>query len=418
MSLLQYLSQRLLLLGLVVSAGLFYIVYILYQWGVDDSTEYYLEQDMRWAVETLENNQVLPNNTQFRQFYLTESINPPLSPHTLPKKYPKPLISKNDTEYFFLEDNEVFQYGLHQALADGRVLTVVHKFAIEGTVEGLSLLQVSMVSSMILILIMLLGAWFIYQRISVSIQHLLMAAQVKHTHVPTENSIVIDNEFSEIDDVVITLKNALEDLEAKNEQERLFIQTLSHELRTPMATVQVALELLAKKDLSSSVREKIEIISDSNKKMQNLSHDLLFLWSNTLVEYQNEIHESIDLEEELNQVINDLDKAFHCRKLFMVSTHYESSDIVNILASRIHLRLLLNNLCKNAIVHSNSHIHISIQNSQIIISNDKSQSKLDPLVAGSGIGLIIATRAAELLGWEMNVNETTATYQIRVYFAQ
>jgi hypothetical protein len=40
MSLLQYLSQRLLLLGLVVSAGIFYIVYILYQWGLDDSTEY------------------------------------------------------------------------------------------------------------------------------------------------------------------------------------------------------------------------------------------------------------------------------------------------------------------------------------------------------------------------------------------
>ena len=73
MSLLQYLSQRLLLLGLVVSAGIFYIVYILYQWGLDDSTEYYLAQDMQWAVEMLANNQALPSNTQFRQFYLTDA---------------------------------------------------------------------------------------------------------------------------------------------------------------------------------------------------------------------------------------------------------------------------------------------------------------------------------------------------------
>ena len=71
MSLLQYLSQRLLLLGLIVSTGIFYIVYILYQWGLDDSTEYYLTQDMQWATEMLANNQALPSNTQFRQFYLT-----------------------------------------------------------------------------------------------------------------------------------------------------------------------------------------------------------------------------------------------------------------------------------------------------------------------------------------------------------
>lgn len=409
MSLLQYLSQRLLLLGIVLSAGLFYIVYILYQWGLDDSTEYYLQQDMQWAVEILANKQELPKNTQFRQFYLSASADQSLLSNVLPKKFPKLLASNEDTEFFFIEDDEHFQYGLHQVLADGRILTVIHQFTTEGTAEGLSLLEISIAASLMLIAIMLLGAWFIYQRISLSMQHLLMAAQVK-------DSIVTGSEFSEIENVIITLKNALEDLEEKNEQERLFIQTLSHELRTPMATVQVALELLAKKELNANVREKIEIIFNSNQQMQHLSHDLLSLWSNTPEDQTNESNESIHLEEEIHQVINDLDKAFHCQQRFIINLERDHTETMNLVASKVYLQLLLNNLCKNAIVHSDGNICISIENSQVLITNDKSQNEIDPLVAGSGIGLIIATRAAELLGWSIEIQETDIKYELRLLF--
>jgi signal transduction histidine kinase len=157
----------------------------------------------------------------------------------------------------------------------------VHQFSTEGAAAGFSLLEISISSSLVLIVIMLLGALFIYQRIARSMQHLLTAAQLTDRAIVNENDAVADKEFIEIDNIAVTLRNALEDLEAKNEQERLFIQTLSHELRTPMAIVQVALELLAKKELADNVREKLEIIFNSNQQMQQLSNDLLSLWSST-----------------------------------------------------------------------------------------------------------------------------------------
>ena len=435
MRLLQYLSQRLLLLGLVVSAGIFYIVYILYQWGLDDSTEYYLAQDMQWAVEMLANNQALPSNTQFRQFYLTDANladaflssgslieKPSENPlensrvsQALPKKYASLLEYKNEREFFYLEDDSAFQYGLYQTLADGRSLTLIHQFLIDDAAEGMSLLEISMLTSSILILIMLIGAWFIYRRIALSMQHLLFAAQRKGAQGFSQKNIS-DKEFIEVEEIVASLKRALEDLEIKNTQERLFIQTLSHELRTPMATVQVALELLAKKELQDNVRDKLVIILNSNQKMQHLSHDLLSLWTETQDEKVNEENQMVDLEEELYQVIDELDHAFQCKQRCVISTVNNESKHLGMSGLKSHVRLLLNNVCKNAIVHSSGPVQISLQQHGIIIINNKNQQAVDPLVAGSGIGLIIATRAAELLGWKIEITETDSVYELSLLF--
>ena len=445
MSLLQYLSQRLLLLGLVISSGIFYIVYILYQWGLDDSTEYYLTQDMQWAIEVLAKGQALPKNTEFRQFYLSgfdhnskvladdsfkNSSDQSSVPQMMPNKYTSILEFKKDSEFFYLEDDIAFQYGLHQILADGRSLMLIHQFLIDDAAEeGMSLLTISMLSSSILILIMLIGAGFIYRRVALSMQHLLYAAQRNDRQDVAKKSSG-DKEFFEVDKIITSLKNALKDLENKNTQERLFIQTLSHELRTPIATVQVALELLAKKELNDNVREKLQIILNSNQKMQHLSHDLLSLWTETQVDNGNEKHprdpdksnqaikQKIDLEEALNDVIAELDHAFQCKQRFVISTINNEHQKIEVLAIKAHVRLLLNNVCKNAIVHSDGPIQISLEQHKIIIINNKNQKTVDPLVAGSGIGLIIATRTAELLGWKIEITETDSVYELNLLLSE
>ena len=58
---------------------------------------------------------------------------------------------------------------------------------------------VSISSSLVLIVIMLLGALFIYQRIARSMQHLLTAAQLTDRPIVNENYAVADKEFIEID---------------------------------------------------------------------------------------------------------------------------------------------------------------------------------------------------------------------------
>lgn len=429
MSLLQYLSQRLLLLGLVISAGIFYIVYILYQWGLDDSTEYYLTQDMQWAVENLANQQALPSNTSFRQFYLSNAMvadadlkrqhDSIIKNQILPTKYASLLTHKADREFIYLEDDVSYQYGLHQILDGGRALTLIHQFYVDENVEDISLLKISLFASAVLILTMLLGSWFIYKRIAVSMQHLLHSSQQQKEKVISDFS---STEFIEVEIIINSLNEALEDLENKNQQERLFIQTLSHELRTPMATVQVALELLAKKELNENVRAKLNVIFSSNQKMQSLSNDLLLLWTTTQGDphiernSHDESDRRIDLEYEFRKIIDELDNVFQCNQRFVFTPLNNESKPLTVLASKSHIRLLLNNVCKNAIVHSDSQIEVSLQPNKIIISNRKSQQVVDPLVAGSGIGLIIANRAAELLGWKIEIAETDSTYVLKILY--
>jgi len=414
MSLLQYLSRRLLLSALLVSSGIFYIIYILYQWGLDDSTEYYLQQDMLWAKEILANTQELPKNSQFKKFYLISESN-----SIIPKEYQaflqRDYQQETTSEYFFLQDDEIYHYGLVQQINSDEQLMVVHQFLMGDEAEGMTLLEVSVIASMLLISMMLLDAWLIYRRIARSMQHLSFAAKKGNKAIKAG-----DDEFIEINEIIDSLSAALEAVEDKSQKERLFIQTLSHELRTPMATVQVALELLAKRDMDNKLREKLEVISTSNQQMQGLSRDLLSLWSNT--QKNDETAEGfsiehIDIEDEIKQVITDLDKAYPCQQRFVIKSSLATKKpVLKPDAAKSQLRLLLNNLCKNAMVHSEGEIQIVLEDHQLIIQNESSQAEVDPLVAGAGIGLIIATRAAELLGWKMEIETTDIKYAVRLVY--
>ena len=415
MSLLGYLSRRLLMLSLTVSAGIFYLVYILYQWGLDDSTEFYLEQDMLWAKEIIATEQSLPKNTEFKQFYLSDS--------SLPKQYKNLILPSTHAQSFFLQDQHYYHYGLHQTFNDNTSVTVIHKFLVDSEVEGMSLFEVSIAASFLLIIMMLLGAWLIYQRIAYSMQFLLTAVAGESSENSTNLVALPKPDFIEIENIVNALQKALSSLENNNQQERLFIQTLSHELRTPMATIQVALELLAKKELNENVREKLAIIFNSNQQMQHLSHQLLTLWTDIKVENETEI----DILQQLKETIAELDQAFDCQQRFIIQALENSAEKLIVLASQAHVKLLLNNVCKNAIVHSDGPIQIELSSNQLTISNGKARNieseveseaerTVDPLVAGSGIGLIIATRAAEQLGWELTNQETPTEYQIRIEF--
>jgi len=414
MSLLQYLSRRLLLSALLVSSGIFYIIYILYQWGLDDSTEYYLQQDMLWAKEILANTQELPKNSQFKKFYLISESN-----SIIPKEYQaflqRDYQQETTSEYFFLQDDEIYHYGLVQQINSDEQLMVVHQFLMDDEAEGMTLLEVSVIASMLLISMMLLDAWLIYRRIARSMQHLSFAAKKGNKAIKAG-----DDEFIEINEIIDSLSAALEAVEDKSQKERLFIQTLSHELRTPMATVQVALELLAKRDMDNKLREKLEVISTSNQQMQGLSRDLLSLWSNTQIndETAEEFSiEHIDIEDEIKQVITDLDKAYPCQQRFVIKSPLATKKpVLKPDAAKSQLRLLLNNLCKNAMVHSEGEIQIVLEDHQLIIQNESSQAEVDPLVAGAGIGLIIATRAAELLGWKMEIETTDIKYAVRLVY--
>ena len=414
MSLLGYLSRRLLMLSLMVSVGVFYLVYVLYQWGLDDSTEFYLEQDMQWAKEILatEPQQGLPKNSEFKQFYLSDS--------SLPQQYKNQILPNTNiatnTQSFFLQGKDYYHYGLYEILEDNTSLTVIHKFSLDSSAEGMSLFEVSMLVCLLLVIMMLIGAWLIYQRIARSMELLLTAVSSESSGNSTELAALPKPDFIEIEKIVNALQEALNDLDNKNEQERLFIQTLSHELRTPMSTIQVALELLLKKevfkkDLNENVREKLGVIFNSNKQMQQLSNDLLSLWGSTKVECK----ESISLEECIEQSICELDLVYSCKHRFKLNNQMAGENF-NILGAKTYVSLILNNILKNAVTHSDSQIIISYGSEELIVINELNEELSEISSGRAGKGLIIAKRAAVLLGWSLVTNVDGGEYRYQLKF--
>ena len=57
-----------------------------------------------------------------------------------------------------------------------------------------------------------------------------------------------------------------------------------------------------------------------------------------------------------------------------------------------------------------------IASNDIKITNYKSHKDIDPLVAGSGIGLILATKAVELLNWKIGIIETDTEFELTLTF--
>ena len=62
-SLLHYLRNRLLLLGLVLAVLFGVVMVAVYNWGLDDASEYYLLQDAKYAETLLLQQYPWPNNS-------------------------------------------------------------------------------------------------------------------------------------------------------------------------------------------------------------------------------------------------------------------------------------------------------------------------------------------------------------------
>lgn len=433
-SLLRYLSQRLLLLALLVSIGMSYMLYNLYNWGLDDSTEYYLWQDVLAARQSLADEAPLPLSNDFKQYYLIDKNQADLWPAAYQSEIKKALKAALNTEagnkpfshYFYQQTMTSFRYGVIAAVNAERYVLVVHNFQDdEQNITGLSLLEVAALSTLSLIVIMSLGAWLIYVRLARAIK------QMKRNALPDSKhrKEYLPTGFSELDAVTSALRQAIEQLEDKRLQEKKFIQTLSHELRTPMATIQVATEIMSQilkksadelpSDVAQKLQNKTDVVFNSNHKMQHLASELLSLWKDS-DQSVTASPQMLDISVLLAEVLAELDQAYQCQQRFVVNSALASGSVWATVG-KDYASLLLHNVLKNAVVHSQGTITIDLDEQGMTISNAKADQDSDamqqePDLAGFGLGLMIAGRAAELLAWTLEISDTPEQYQIQITF--
>ena len=235
---------------------------------------------------------------------------------------------------------------------------------------------------------------------------------------------------SEIVAIGSAVNNLLERIEGFVQREREFINTTSHELRTPIAAIIGAAELTqAHPDLTDGLRRPLGRIQRASREIDQLIHVLLVLAKSP--ERIMEAAGEFTLEELVEDVVND-HRPLTTAKALSIATGMLTHSRVK--APMRIAQIAIANLVRNAIEHSdNGKIDVAIEPAGVVRVTDPGHgmaaAEIGRLYAAlarqtdsqpsRGIGLELMARICEHLDWVLQLDEvegggTIATLDVRV----
>ena len=139
-------------------------------------------------------------------------------------------------------------------------------------------------------------------------------------------------------------------------ENQLFAQAVPHEVRTPLSRIQLATGLLRKSNESKQATELLDNIDTYIGDINELISQVVAFsrLNSTNDEGEFELYQSI----ELCGFIESRIKAIKCEEKLTVIRHIDMS--LDITTNPVYLRLLVDNLLKNACIHANTQITISV----------------------------------------------------------
>lgn len=123
-----------------------------------------------------------------------------------------------------------------------------------------------------------------------------------------------------------------------------FISNMTHEINTPLSSIQVTAEALQKFKLNEETTTRyLEIILYQTQKLNDLTNEIL---ENAKLDTSNfSMEDMVDLKHLISEILADL------RTVIRIQVNFEEGDFV-ILGNRPHLHRLVTNLLENAIKYN------------------------------------------------------------------
>ncbi len=219
----------------------------------------------------------------------------------------------------------------------------------------------------------------------------------------------------------VVIAEALNDYLARNdlfvERERAFIDSASHELRTPIAVISGAAELALGHDVSMPVRQQLLRIRQTTSSVEQLISLLLVLAKDPA--RLAKTSDYVNLDQLLPDIVADhahlsVDKDLELR--------LDDGPACEVFAPVAIVQAAIGNLLRNAIENSNrGMIRISLSEPAVVRIEDPghgmSPEEVSAIYArmargqqprqGSGIGLELLARLCEHLGWKLYFDSGT-----------
>ncbi|HSG91080.1 MAG TPA: HAMP domain-containing sensor histidine kinase [Pseudomonadales bacterium] len=228
---------------------------------------------------------------------------------------------------------------------------------------------------------------------------------------------------------VAVLAGALADfterLDAFVDRERNFTRDASHELRSPLTVIAMAVEVLrADPELGDAARGSVDRIDRAVRDMRELVEAFLLLAreSETALE-QERVCVNALVEEELERT--------RLTQPGAVQAQFEAHGRLHVLAPRQVLASVIGNLIRNAFSYTHGgRVRISLEAGELLIEDtgvgmapEELARAFDPFYragmvgGGHGVGLTIVRRLSDRFGWPVSIDSTPGVgTRVRIRF--
>ncbi len=304
-----------------------------------------------------------------------------------------------DKIYFFLK---------HQ-LANGEDVYLYHSNTTLGYSERTRQQTVTLLAVLncaaIFLLVLLLA-----QRISKVALNPLKDLTVMANSVDTSNAdhhYSVTEQDNEIGTVARTLQQSLNRIRSFHDREKQFLRQASHELRTPIAVISSALDVVEQRQRQgvSDVARPLLDIRRSTRDMKDTVQALL-----DLARSESDGSSGIlrtDLGELAKEIVEDHQHLLES-KAVTIEQDYTKAASVNV--EKVYLRVVMSNLIRNAFEHAGiGTIFITCIGSSFLIRNpldvpiSEIKEGLEPARYGFGISIVEAI--VEKCGWQLRIEK-------------
>lgn len=226
----------------------------------------------------------------------------------------------------------------------------------------------------------------------------------------------IDSRYEDMElaNIAATLNQLLDALDAYVQREKSLVSLASHELRTPVAVISGALDVLAQRNsLGDADRHTVARIRRAADEMRADVETLLKLARRS---GDSDQPEDLDLTDSVRAVVAELEDGAPQQAGRIRCSLPKPAPVVH--ADPTLVRMLLRNLVQNAVRHTAGEVHVELGANSLSISDagaglpEHIRARLNApagrLVPEDGLGLFIVRLICERLGWLLRVRRSDA----------
>jgi signal transduction histidine kinase len=180
---------------------------------------------------------------------------------------------------------------------------------------------------------------------------------------------------------LVWLYKRLQTIINSNKQQNNFLLAVTHELKTPMATIMLSFDTLKRKIVASdSIKSVFQLGQEGIKRLENLVDDILLT---TRLEGKNYKYESAPLN--ISQLLENIGVELQNRPSFVGEVDWEIDEDCFIKGDEKTIKIALSNLISNAVKYSQKTVRIHL-------SCKRQNKNVEIVVADEGRGIPKAER--------------------------